>query len=657
MNTKMPFHISCVFVGHRGSGVTTLLKVLCGQSKNSSSHSERSNTRSIQVYQESDTNQRTYTKNSVNHHSEAIHTFTHPIRLISELQTDIPLRFIHYPSFDESVESTAYELHLQNLAPTVHMYCIVVDIHDAGKPTIEHVLTTTLDTIACNGRDGPIRLLVLVNKCDEMKHTDPTLLGYANADDAADVLVFDRPQLASMYDSIVEQVCRSCNGIHDLGYRVCPISAANAFVYRMKHAGQEHLLSEDETGRLDKLLEQDDSLNESYERHMEQCGFTSMLQAFHDFLEPTCIQSWVTAHVNTQAQAILGHCKPLSDVEFITNRLELIRIKLIRPFESLYKWYQLYEGYDDRVIAPWIASLCAWMTQQFHLDEHFKRFSDKEGMLGQTAEWFVFVHDVRETLQRATELASNTCIPTVGKALIRVQSALRDSLYQHASETIHTHVWSLLWLHKDMEVNQLVESVLQSIQLIKDLYPDDCSVWNAPIETMLSKSIEMHPHLVDGQWMSHMWFELARLGIDKPLLLQWIQRYLMHKNAYVQDAVESPLYHVAMETSLRRIQAHDADLSNYLHKLEVRTKMLNVYYGRDCEQYAKILCTTTTPSKTYRTLDKPVVDSSNTFYSVPMFELDCLFQLYTESMTPANQRDMALRRSSRKRKRVQKLNL
>jgi hypothetical protein len=123
------------------------------------------------------------------------------------------------------------------------------------------------------------------------------------------------------------------------------------------------------------------------------------------------------------------------------------------------------------------------------------------------------------------------------------------------------------------------------------------------------------------------------------------------------------LYHVAMETSLRRIQAHDADLSNYLHELEVRTKMLNVYYGRDCAQYAKILCTAATPSKTHETQDKSVVDSSenrigsNMFYSVPMFELDCLFQLYTESMTPANHRDMPLRRSSRKRKRVHKMNL
>ena len=646
--TRDSFHISCVLVGHPDAGVSTLMKVFGGPS-------DESTTRSIRVYQASDTDQRIDTKHCVNHHSDAIHTFTHPIRLIPELQTAIPLRFIHYPSFDESAESAAYELHLQNLAPTVHMYCIVVDIHDAGKPTIEHVLTTTLDTIACNGKDGPIRLLVLVNKC-EMKYTDPALLGYADDADAADVLVFDRPQLAAMYDSIVEQVCRSCDGIHDLGYRVCPISAANAFVYRMKHAGQEHLLSADEIGRLDKLLEQDDSLDESYERHIEQCGFTSMMQAFRDFLEPTCVHSWVTAHVNTQARAILGHCKPLSDVEFITNRLELIRIKIIQPLDSLYKWYQAYDGCNDSILAPWITSLCGWMTQQFYLDEHFKRFFDMESLLGQTAEWFVFVRDVRETLQRATEMASDTCIPAVAKALIGIQTTLRDSLYQRASETIQTHVWSLLWLHKDMGANQLVESVLQSIQLIKDLYPDDCSVWNAPIETMLTKSIELHPHLVNGQWMSHMWFELARLGIAKPLLLQWIRRYLMDKNAYVQDAVESPLYHVAMETALRRMQAHDTDLCNYLHELEVRTKMLNVYYGRDCGQYTDIICASDTASMKHLAMGETTT-YAHTRYSVPMFELDCLIQLYTKSMTPATHRDTPLRRSSRKRKRVHKMDL
>jgi len=598
--------------------------------------SDESTTRSIRVYQASDTDQRIDTKHCANHHSEAIHTVTHPIRLIPELQTAIPLRFIHYPSFDESAESAAYELHLQNLAPTVHMYCIVVDIHDAGKPTIEHVLTTTLDTIACNGRDGPIRLLVLVNKCDEMKL------------DAAGVLSFDDPQLASMYDSIVQQVCRSCDGIHDLGYRVCPISAKHAFVHRREHAH--------DTGRSAEPVEPDGSEDVPDERRMQQCGFTSMMQAFHDFLEPTCVHSWVTEHVNTQARAILGHCKPLSDVEFITNRLELIRIKIIQPLDSLYKWYQAYDGCKDSILAPWITSLCGWMTQQFHLDEHFKRFSDLESLLGQTAEWFVFVHDVRETLQRATEMASDTCIPAVAKSLIGIQTSLRDSLYQRASETIQTHVWSLLWLHKDMGANQLVESVLQSIQLIKDLYPDDCSVWNAPIETMLTKSIELHPHLVNGQWMSHMWFELARLGIAKPLLLQWIRRYLMDKNAYVQDAVESPLYHVAMETALQRMQPHDTDLCNYLHELEVRTKMLNVYYGRDCAQYTDILCASDTASMKHLAMGETTT-YAHTRYSVPMFELDCLIQLYTETMTPATHRDTPLRRSSRKRKRVHKMDL
>lgn len=627
--TRDSFHISCVLVGHPGAGVSTLMKVF-------GCPSDESTTRSIRVYQASDTDHRIDTKHCVNHHSEAIHAVTHPVCLIPELQTAIPLQFIHYPSFDESTESTAYELHLQNLAPTVHMYCIVVDIHDAGKPTIEHVLTTTLDTIACNGRDGPIRLLVLVNKCDEMKL------------DASGVLGFNDPQLASMYDSIVQQVCRSCDGIHDLGYRVCPISAKHAFVHRREHAH--------DTGRPTEPVEPDGSEDVPYERHLQQCGFTSMMQAFHDFLEPTCVHSWVTEHVNTQARAILGHCKPLSDVEFITNRLELIRIKIIQPLDSLYKWYQAYDGCNDSILAPWITSLCGWMTQQFHLDEHFKRFSDMESLLGQTAEWFVFVHDVRETLQRATEMASDTSIPAVAKALIGIQTSLRDSLYQRASETIQTHVWSLLWLHKDMGANQLVESVLQSIQLIKDLYPDDCSVWNAPIETMLTKSIELHPHLVNGQWMSHMWFELARLGIAKPLLLQWIRRYLMDKNAYVQDAVESPLYHVAMETALRRMQPQDTDLCNYLHELEVRTKMLNVYYGRDCGQYTEILCASDTASMKHLAMGETTT-YAHTRYSVPMFELDCLIQLYTETMTPATHRDTPLRRSSRKRKRVHKMDL
>ena len=220
-----PCTIQCVLVGNTSSGKTTTTNALFAQPL--SATSRQRNTLRPRVYVESDVPDDPTTIATRNAEADAITLddptaitpIEHAITPVHDLDFPVPLRMVDVPGLDDGEQSAQHEAFLNKIAPNVQVFVIVVDINDPfNTKGSRDLLLTVTNLITCYSAVGPIRLLVLVNKCDEMT------LG------ADGHLSFEDPELAAMFQQVQEVVHKACTGIRDLAYHVTPFSAADAYV-------------------------------------------------------------------------------------------------------------------------------------------------------------------------------------------------------------------------------------------------------------------------------------------------------------------------------------------------------------------------------------------------------------------------------------------
>ena len=99
----------------------------------------------------------------------------------------------------------------------MHVFVLVVDLlaDPFNKSGSRRILDKVVELV--QSHDRPVRLVVVVNKCDEMVYEDGGL-------------GFDDEEHAELFGQVETVVADKCGKIDNLECRVVPLSAADAFV-------------------------------------------------------------------------------------------------------------------------------------------------------------------------------------------------------------------------------------------------------------------------------------------------------------------------------------------------------------------------------------------------------------------------------------------
>ena len=643
-----PCTIQCVLVGNTSSGKTTTTNALFAQPL--SATSRQRNTLRPRVYVESSAPddpsiiaQRNAAADAITADDPtAITPIEHAIAPVHDLDLPVPLRIVDVPGLDDGEQSAQYEAFLNKVAPDVQVYLVVVDINDAfNTKGSRDLLSTVTDLVACCSAEGPVRLLVLVNKCDDMS------LGTDGQ------LSFEDPELAEMYQQVQEVVENACAGICDLAYHVTPFSAADAYVYRMMHFNKGSALESKDFQRigLQELGKREwNAMSEQtqrewfhnglqakdYEQRMRQCGFTQAMQAFRDLVGPAEIRQWATAHVEKQVASLQASVGSLADIVHVTDRLEMMEKLFFAPLTRLYSWYrELLEKTDappEMNAETMVSGLSwVWLVQRFGVAGKLDGLQDAESLLGRSVEWLAFVNDVHTAIAKTDTLVPqfHAC-PFVATTLYKLRAHFVTSLIERYHATIQTHAWVL-----PVTDEVLVEALLNSAKMLKTLSPDDAYILNVPFRRLMDTPFgDYFSTHVAGRQMVRIWNGLAELGVEKLILIQWAKAYLLQKDAYVkpEDTGRNASYHWTLEVHLGHVDTPaDPNLCAFLRALEIRTKYLNAKYGTTVEL---------APGDT-----------------TELVELECLMSLHAQQQEEERLANAPPpRRSSRRRKRAAQAN-
>ena len=640
-----PFSIQCVLAGNTSSGKTTTTNALFALPL--SDTSRRRNTLRPRVYVESTAPDDPETIAARNAEADAITAddptaitpIEHATAPVEELDLPVRLRFVDSPGLDDGEQSDRHEAFLTKVAPDVQVYMVVVDINDAfNTKGSRDLLSTVTNLVACCSAEGPVRLLVLVNKCDDMT------LG------ADGQLSFEDPELAEMYQQVQDVVEEACAGICDLAYRVTPFSAADAYVYRMMHFNKGVALESKDIQRIglrelgkrewNAMSEQTqrewfhNGLHaEDYDQRMHQCGFAQLVQAFRDLVGPAEIRQWATAYVEKQVASLQASVGSLADVAHVTDRLELMEKLFFTPLTELYTWFS---GLLEQTDAPpemnaeaMVAGLSwVWLVQRFGVTAKLDTLQDAESLLGRSTEWQAFVHDIQTAIAKTDALVPGFRVcPFVATTLYKLRGHFVTALIDRYHATIQTHAWVL-----PVSDDVLVEVLLNGAQMLKTLSSDDAYVLNVPFRRLMDTTFgDDFPTNVAGHQMVRIWNGLAELGVEKLILMQWAKAYLLQKNVYAQplpSTGHNPAYHWTLDVHLGHVDASaKPELCAFLRALEVHTKYLNAKYGTTVEL---------SPGET-----------------AELVELECLLALHAQQQEAERLANAPPpRRSSRRRKRA-----
>lgn len=153
---------------------------------------------------------------------EDIQEFSHKVPLIADINrpTDIILSFYDLPGINDSQTKSIYVDYLQQNFHKFDIVIWIIDINSALNTSDEMDLLKMIATkISENKTKYNIntKLLVLVNKCDDMIIENDNFIFHSN-------------EISEMYDQIVS-IIKSTIG--EIKYDICPISCEYAYIYRM----------------------------------------------------------------------------------------------------------------------------------------------------------------------------------------------------------------------------------------------------------------------------------------------------------------------------------------------------------------------------------------------------------------------------------------
>lgn len=516
-------NLKVVILGQTSVGKTTFLNTLLG-ARVSHTSIQRS-TMSAHEYIEDpltialDTQmheQNTDTTDTTLSQDEAV-CFYHLIPPLDTLHTILPLALVDTPGLDDGECSVAYRTFAKDiLGHVARVYILMVDIHEAFNTSSSRETLQLICDIAKQHTHLPYKLLVVVNKCDGMRwNHKPEDTAFAMEDQ-------ERTDMMVQLEHVVMKTTVS----HDnLQCKIVPVSLVNASVYRQLKLHPSLELPENERERigreeLGKRVWQHKSTAEKhnwfksafhtddYVERMHETGFTHLCNTLNGLLNKDCIIQWMV-HDAMEALDdgldVNGTTYPIREVlrtdadSWLTDLCNQIDASLVLLHRHL-PTHSAIQTYAEKARSVLKLRLCRWTEQ-------------------------------------CEEISSNTNLTHATHILTII-----DTLSTNLSLSSHTR--QLLFVVKQHKIaehtQELTEDRLRTLHFAKPCVRflpvcDFICRWNdASTCTRILKDCELElnrkPFEVPNDhepFFMKLFVQLHRLGVDKSLLVSWMERYIL----------------------------------------------------------------------------------------------------------------------------------
>lgn len=501
----------------------------------------------------------------------------------------MPLTFYDVPGLDDRNSESVYFKYLEKVGASMHMFVMVVDLF--GDPFNKSGSRRILDKIVeiAQSHDRLVRLLIVVNKCDDMLLNEH------------DTLEFDDPEHKELFEQVTTVVNDSCEDVDNLDCTVVPLSAADAHVYRMMHYHPEtklpikdiNRIGLKEVGRSQWNRKSEDAkrqwfaeglLDADYENRMKACGFNPFVKAFQNLAQPDIVKTWASDQFN-DTLAELTETMGSESTDSLAAVLESLKLSFFPQISVAHNHLRRIIQEPTEELSLMMDDIYAKLEDMVALKQRLERDSHSNFAHSLGDEWDVFEAEVNVCMAQLTDLAKAYTpheSPFVSLLLKRLDIHVRQTLLER-----HLRILNDIWT-SPLATDELPNVFRANIRALDSLGATS-EQKNAPFNTYNYKDIMLsRRHHSSGTDIVKLWCDLAVLGIRPELLLEWSKAYLLYKNVY--DANQwygydgRPMYHLALETRLGHMKTnHTTGLDTYLYALEVKTKWLNYRYSNSVE--------------------------------------------------------------------------
>ena len=303
-NCRTPHTIHIVILGQTSVGKSTFLNALLGARV--SRTSIQRTTMSAHFYTEdaSLATLDTHAHEPTAAPSSPTRTMCHFHRIpeLDKLHTVLPLTLVDTPGLDDGECSAEYRTYTKDvLGQMARVYILMVDIHEAFNTSSSRETLQLICDIATQHATLPYKLLVVVNKCDGMKW---------NKLPGATAFTMEDTERADMYAQIEAVVTETTTPCNNLTCKIVPVSLADASVYRQLKLHPALELPENDLDRIGReelgkrawqhktTADKRDWFNtsfqsEDYAERMHETGFTHLCNTLNEWMDTDSISQWV----------------------------------------------------------------------------------------------------------------------------------------------------------------------------------------------------------------------------------------------------------------------------------------------------------------------------------------------------------------------------
>lgn len=588
-----PLTLRCAFLGPVSAGKSTLLNAMAAQCY-SDSYLKRT-TMVPQVYTEAtdgvtpddpatilarnnETNQQYWDTPGLLADETDLSELHHTVPpLGAPLAFAMPLALYDIPGLDDGESESTYFQYLEQVGASIHVFVLVVDLvaDPFNKSGSRRILDKVVELV--QSHDRPVRLVVVVNKCDEMVYEDGGL-------------GFDDEEHAELFGQVETVVADKCAAVDNLECRVVPLSAADAFVYRLMHfhpdtelpikAINRIGLKETGRGQWNRRTEAEKRQwfakglqDADYEDRMKTSGFNGFAQAFREMVDHQDVQRWACDQFK---DALAGLPVTPDASDSLTTILDTLQASFFPQAADAHRQLK-------RIVTEQTAELVAVANDTYNKLERALALVTRLERNVHTAfahslgdEWALFEADVNVCLARLATLAGTYpphTSPFVSRLLKRLETHVRVTLLER-----HVRILGDVW-NSPLATDELPDVFRANVRALDSLGAT-VEQKNAPFATYDYRNMmQVRRHHPSGAASVELWCDLAVLGIERSHLLQWAKAYLFEKNVYDADQWYGydgrPTYHLTLETRLGHLTVDDGELGAYLERLETKTKWLN----------------------------------------------------------------------------------